>query len=376
MTQQWIPAVFMRGGTSKGVFFREDALPAPGPDRDALYLSVMGSPDPYGRQLDGMGGGVSSLSKVVSVRPSDRPDADVEYTFSQVSVGTAVVDHSTNCGNLSSAVAPFALDEGLLGAVDDGPLEVRIFNTNTGALLRAALEVRGGMAAVDGDLAIPGVAGTGSPIRLDYLAPGGTKTGRVLPVGAPTTRLRVPAGEFTVSCVDVSAATVFVDAAQLGLAGSETPTQLAADSTTLGVLEQLRRAGAVAMGLATDVADVPPAGPKIAVVAAPADYRTISGDEVTGASYDLSARMISMEQPHGAIPGTGALCLAAAVQIPGTLPNLVGSAGVGATAIGTPSGVLSVTAEVTSGDGEPQVASASLFRTARTLMRGSVAVRG
>ncbi len=375
MTQQWIPAVFMRGGTSNGVFFRDEVLPPPGAQRDAVFLSVLGSPDPYGRQLDGMGGGVSSLSKVVTVCRSDRIDADVEYTFGQVAVDQPVVDYSANCGNLSSAVGPFAVDEGLLGDVPDGPLTVRIFNTNTATVLQADFEVRDGRAAVAGDLAIPGVAGTGAPMRLCYLEPGGAKTGAVLPTGDPTTDVDIAAGRQVVSCVDVSAATVFVAAADLGLTGTESPADLGADASLLACLEELRRAGAVAMGLAAHTGAVAAAGPKIAMVAPPADYTTISGARIDGDTFDVAVRMISMGQPHGAIPGTGALCVAAATRIPGTIPHRLTRAGAGAaTAIATPSGVLTVEADVTVTDGAPRVASASLYRTARALMRGSVAV--
>ncbi|MGW8379008.1 PrpF domain-containing protein [Streptomyces sp. ODS28] len=377
MAQQWVPAVFMRGGTSKGVFFREEVLPPAGEERDALFLSVTGSPDPYGRQLDGMGGGASSLSKVVSVRGSERADADVEYTFGQVAIDRPVVDYSGNCGNLSSAVGPFAVDEGVVPPPDDGFVTLRVLNTNTGKLFRSAFEVRGGTAVVSGDLEVPGVAGTGAPVRLEYLSPGGARTGSLLPAGSASTRLDTPRGPVTVSCVDASNPVVFVAAGELGLTGAETREHLASDGQLMDTLDHIRREGAVATGLAASAAAAPLANPKVAVVAAPSAYETLSGSRIAPDAFDLAVRMLSMEQVHGAVPGTGALCLAVATQIPGTVPHRLTSARPGApTRLGTPSGVLPVEADVVAGDGVAQARTASLYRTARPLMRGAVAVPG
>jgi 2-methylaconitate cis-trans-isomerase PrpF len=375
VAQQWIPAVFMRGGTSKGVFFRDEMLPSPGAQRDALFLSVLGSPDPYGRQLNGMGGGTSSLSKVVSVQRSSRPDADVEYTFGQVSVDRPVVDYSGNCGNLSSAVGPFAVDEGLIPRPADGPVTLRVYNTNTRKVFHSTFEVRGGSAVVAGDFVMAGVAGSGAPIRLDYLAPAGAKTGVLLPTGGATVELAICDRSMTVSCVDASNPVVFVSAADLGLSATESVTALASDHSLLQTLDRIRRAGAVAMGLAASCGDVPLANPKVAVVAAPANYRTISGCPVAHDSFDLAVRMVSMERIHPAVTGTGALCVAVATQVPGTIPQQLTRGQSGArTRIGTPSGVVTVDADVVLEHESPHVRSASLYRTARRLMRGEVAV--
>ncbi|WP_308817363.1 PrpF domain-containing protein [Pseudonocardia alni] len=375
MAQSWVRASYMRGGTSKGLFFREEDLPEPGPERDDLFLAVTGSPDPYGRQLDGMGGGVSSLSKVVSVRASGRTDVDLEYTFGQVAVDRPLVDYSGNCGNLSSAVGPFAVDEGLLGPVPDGEVTLRILNTNTGKILRAAFAVEAGAAEVSGDLRIPGVAGSGAPVRLDYLDPGGARTGALLPAGSARTRLRVDGWEFHVSCVDATNPVVFVDASSLGLTGVECPARIDDDADLLALLERLRRAGAAAMGLAGDDGVVPEANPKIAIVGRARDYHDLSGRLVEGADHDLSVRMLSMGRVHRAVTGTGALCAAVAARVPGSVLDEVGEPGpAGGLRIGSPSGVLTVEADVVVTPAGPYARSASLHRTARRLMRGAVAV--
>lgn len=377
VTQHWVTAVFMRGGTSKGVFFREEVLPPAGEERDTLFLSVIGSPDPYRRQLNGMGGGVSSLSKVVSVRRSDRTDADVEYTFGQVAIDRPVVDYSGNCGNLSSAVGPFAVDEGVIPRPDDGVVTLRLYNTNTGKLLRSTFEVRDGAAAVSGDLEIPGIAGTGAPVRLEYLSPGGAVTGSLLPTGEASTEVEVDGVPFTVSCVDASNPVVFVAARDLGLTGAEPNEDLAADHRLMDTLDHIRRAGAVAMGLAASAGEAPLANPKVAVVAAPTDYETLSGSRIARDSFDLAVRMLSMEPVHGAVTGTGAMCLAVATQIPGTIPyRLTSACPGGPTRLGCPSGVVTVEADVEVMDGVPLVRTASLYRTARRLMQGAVAAAG
>ena len=220
-----LPAVFMRGGTSRAIIFHARDLP----DRaqwDPIFLAAMGSPDPNGRQLDGMGGGVSSLSKVCILAPSDREDADIDYTFAQVQIREAAVDYRGNCGNMSSAVGPFAVDEGIVRPNGDTAI-VRIFNTNTRKLIRSTFPLQDGHAATEGDLAIPGVAGTGAPVRLDFLTPGGATTGKLLPTGAPLDRLDVPGlGPIEVSMVDAANACVFVRARDLGLTGRELPDEL------------------------------------------------------------------------------------------------------------------------------------------------------
>ena len=216
MTQQAIPAVFMRGGTSKALMLHASDLPSDRADWAPLFTAAMGTPDPFGRQLDGMGGGVSSLSKVCVLAPSDRQDADIDYTFAQVLIREARVDYRGNCGNMSSAVGPFAVDEGLIRA-DGDTATVRIFNTNTGKLIHATFPIEDGRARTDGDLVIPGVGGSGAPIRLDFVEPGGATTGKLLPSGQALDRLEVPGlGSIEASLVDAANAAVFVRAARCG----------------------------------------------------------------------------------------------------------------------------------------------------------------
>jgi len=224
MPPKSIRAVFMRGGTSKAIIFREQDLPAGDDARDALFLSALGSPDPNGRQLDGMGGGVSSLSKACIVGPPSRPDADVDYTFAQVEIGTAKVDYASNCGNMSAAIGPFAVEEGLVDAPRDGLAVVRIHNTNTGKIIVAQFPVEGGRLVADGDLALDGVAGTAAPIRLDFTDPGGAGTGRLLPTGRTADALDVPGlGALRVSLIDAANPAVLVEAASVGMDGTESP---------------------------------------------------------------------------------------------------------------------------------------------------------
>lgn len=368
MAQQWIPAVFARGGTSKGLFFHERDLPAPTAERDAVFLSALGSPDPHGRQLDGMGGGISSLSKVVVVRPTDHPGADVEYDFGQVDVRSAVVDHSANCGNLSAAVGPFAVDEGLVTA-PDGPATVRLHNTNTDKVVHATFAVRDGTAEVRGPLAIPGVAGTGSPIELSYLDPAGSRTGHLLPTGSAAEDLATDSGVFRVSVVDAANPVVFVAAGDVGLRGGESPDDIESHPEITRRLDDIRRAAAVAAGLSATTSAAPLAVPKVAAVAPPAPYTTLAGDEVGADAVDLLVRVVSMGQLHRALPGTAALCCAVACHIPGSLLNEI-APDLRDVRLGSPSGPVDAGADVEG----TRARSASLYRTARPLMRGTVAV--
>ena len=248
------PAVFMRGGTSRAIMFHAKDLPAR-EAWDPIFLAAMGSPDPNGRQLNGMGGGISSLSKVCVLAPSQREDADIDYTFAQVQIREAQVDYRSMCGNMSSAVGPFAVDEGLLRPNGDQAV-VRIFNTNTRKIVRSTFPLVEGRAATDGTLAIPGVAGTGAPVRLDFLSPGGATTGRLLPTGHVINELTVPeAGTIPVSMIDAANACVFVRASDLGLTGRELPEALDQDAALLAKLQRIRRAASVAMGIARDEAE-------------------------------------------------------------------------------------------------------------------------
>jgi 2-methylaconitate cis-trans-isomerase PrpF len=277
MTLRSTRAVFMRGGTSKALMFRAQDLP---PDPNPLFLAAMGSPDPNMRQLDGMGGGVSSLSKVCIIGPPSRADADVDYTFAQIGIDVPEVDYAGNCGNMSSAIGPFAVDEGLVPTPPDGEAVVRIHNTNTSKIIVARFPVRAGRAVVAGDLALDGVAGTGAPIRLDFTDPGGSKTGKLLPSGNATDRLEIPGhAPLRASLVDAANPCVFIAAVDLGLAGHELPTALERDKPLLETLEALRRAASVRMGLAPtlEAAARITSIPKLGLLSAPQETTLLSG---------------------------------------------------------------------------------------------------
>jgi 2-methylaconitate isomerase len=373
-----LPAVFMRGGTSRAIMFHARDLP----DRtewDPIFLAAMGSPDPNGRQLDGMGGGISSLSKVCILAPSDRADADIDYTFAQVQIREPRVDYRSNCGNMSSAVGPFAVDEGIVHPNGDTAV-VRIFNTNTRKIIRSTFPLdEGGCAATDGDLAIPGVAGTGAPVRLDFLAPGGATTGKLLPTGKPTDRLDIPgSGPIEVSMVDAANACVFVRASDLGLTGRELPDELERDLALLEKLQAIRRQASLAMGIAKDDAEARTvaAVPIIGFVAPPMDAPTLSGDPIIASQVDLTVRFLSNGQPHRALPLTASLCTAVAASIAGTLVSQALAPGAGAQVrIGMPSGILTVGAEVDQDAAGHWVAhSGAFYRTARRLFDGRIYV--
>ncbi len=381
MKQIKLRAVFMRGGTSNAIVFRAQDLPRERARWDAIFLAAIGSPDPNGRQLDGMGGGVSSLSKVCVVGPPSRPDADVDYTFAQVAVADAVVDYSANCGNMSSAMGPFAVDEGLVPASGDTAV-VRIHNTNTNKIIVARFPLDDGLAAVDGELALPGVAGPGAPIRLEFLDPGGAVTGKLLPTGAASETLEaldaLGLGRLTVSLVDAANPCVFVPAEALGASGDEMPDALSADRDLLDKLEAIRRAASVRMGIAATpeqagrVASVP----KVALVSGPRAAKTLSGGSMAAADMDVTVRMLSMGQPHRAVPLTGSLCLAVAARIEGSVVNRAARAPAASgddIRIAQPSGLTVVAAEVRD-EGGWVADSAVVYRTARRLMEGAVLV--
>ncbi|KAA2214105.1 2-methylaconitate cis-trans isomerase PrpF family protein [Teichococcus oryzae] len=380
MIQRSLPAVFMRGGTSKALMLHARDLPADRAAWTPIFTAAMGTPDPYGRQLDGMGGGVSSLSKVCILAPSERRDADIDYTFAQVLIKEVRVDYKGNCGNMSSAVGPFAVDEGLLRAEGDSAT-VRIFNTNTQKIIHATFPIENGRARYDGDLAIPGVGGTGAPIRLDFVQPGGATTGKLLPSGAERDMLEVPGfGPLEVSLVDAANAAVFVRARDIGLTGLELPDQLEANQAMLDLLQAIRLQAAVRMGIAPDVeaARGITSVPYIGFVSPPAEGRTLSGETVRAEEVDLVARVLSNGQPHRALPLTVSLCTAVAARISGTVvaEALSPAAGEGALRIGMPSGVLTVGADVAREDGAWVARAGSFYRTARRLFDGRVWVPG
>lgn len=374
-----IRAVFMRGGTSKALMFRARDLPADRAKWDAIFLAAMGSPDEYGRQLDGMGGGLSSLSKVCIVGPPSRDDADVDYTFAQVVVTEAHVDYGGNCGNMSSAIGPFAIEEGLVEAPRNGEAAVRIHNTNTGKIILARFPVEDGALAADGDFTLDGVSGTAAPIKLEFLDPGGAKTGVLLPTGSPVDELEVEGhGNIAASCIDAANPCVFVAAESVGKTGTELPDQLERDADFLNRMEAIRRAGSVRMGIAADLAA---AGkitsvPKVAIVCPPREAATLSGRTLAPTDADIGIRMISVGLPHRAVPITGAICLAVAARVPGSLPHALCRSAEGPIRIGHASGTTVVDAEVAPGpDGRLRALYGAVFRSARRLFEGSVLAR-
>ncbi len=365
MTQRRIPAVFMRGGTSRCLVFHERDLPPAGLERDRILLAALGSPDPYARQLDGLGGGISSLSKACIIGPSSHPDADVDYTFAQVEVTKPVVDYTGNCGNCSSSVGPFAIDEGLVRG-SDGETLVRIHNTNTRKIILAHVPTTGGEAEVTGDFELPGVAGKGARIALDFVDPGGAGTGRLLPTGRPQDEVAgVPA-----SLVDASNAVVFVRAVDVGLTGAERPEAVDADRAVCARLEEIRVAAAELMGMPRSAAT-----PKVAVVAPPAGFTALDGSAYQADQADVLARVISMGNCHRAFALTAAMCLAVAARIPGTLVRECSTARDDADVrLGHPSGVLPLDARVVTRAGAPWAERVTVYRTARRLMEGVVRV--
>ncbi len=374
-----LPATWMRGGTSKGLFFDPADLPADPAQRDALLLRVLGSPDPYGTQVDGLGGATSSTSKVALVSRSNRPGFDVDYCFGAVVVGEPVIDWSGNCGNLSAAVGVFALCRGLIVANGDGIVAVRIWQANLNEAIVAHIPIRDGQPVEDGDFKLAGVAFPGAEIALDFLDPGGEAA--LLPSGQPTDRLMVPGlGEIEASLLNAGNPTLFVRAADLGLTGCETRAEFNRDVELLARCEAIRARGAVAMGLAASAEEATarrPHTPKLAFVAPARDYCASDGASVDAADVDLIARILSMGALHHAFTGTGAVALAVASVLPGTLVHalLEGRLVSGdAVRIGHAAGVMAVGASVIEEAGRWRAEKVMLRRSARRLMEGWVLV--
>lgn len=378
MPQLRIPAVYMRGGSSKGVFFHARDLPPAGPARDALLLRVVGSPDPYGKQIDGMGGATSSTSKVVVITPSCRPDCDVDYLFGAPAIEAPVIDWSGNCGNLSAAVGPFAISEGLVEAPRDGLAMVRIWQANLGKRILAHVPMVNGEVQEEGDFRFDGVAFPAAEVVLDFLDPAGTD-GSVLPSGQLVDELDVPGlGRLPVTLLNAGNPTVFAYAESFGLSGTETQAQVNGDAALLERLEAVRATGAVAMGLARTAAQATaerPHTPKLCLIAPPQTYQVAGGKQVPAEAIDVIARMISMGKLHHAIPGTGAVAVAVAAALPGTLVNqLTGDLGGRQVRMGHTAGTVVVGAQAREIDGSWQVEKASMSRSARRLMEGWVRV--
>ncbi|WP_225548497.1 2-methylaconitate cis-trans isomerase PrpF [Chromobacterium violaceum] len=385
-----IPAAYMRGGTSKGVFFRLQDLPEaarqPGAARDALLLRVIGSPDPYGKQIDGMGGATSSTSKTVIVSRSARPDHDVDYLFGQVAIDKAFVDWSGNCGNLSAAVGPFAIANGLIDPARipaDGFCTVRIWQANIGKTIVAHVPVANGQVQETGDFELDGVTFPAAEVRLEFLDPadeGEGDGGAMFPTGKLVDTLEVPGvGAFPATLINAGIPTIFVNAADIGYTGTELQDAINSDPAALARFETIRAHGALKMGLIKHLDEISSRQhtPKIAFVAPPADYVSSSGKPVKASDIDVLARAMSMGKLHHAMMGTAAVAIGTAAAIPGTLVNLAAGGGKRqAVRFGHPSGTLRVGAQAREAHGEWVVTKAEMSRSARVLMEGWVRVPG
>lgn len=376
MSQLKIPAVLMRGGTSKGLFFRADSLPQNAEQCNRILLRAIGSPDPYGKQIDGIGGGTSSTSKIVIVGKSERQDADVDYLFGHVAIGDALIDYSGNCGNLTAAVGPFAIEEKLVDATE-GVTTVRIWQANIDKHIVAHVPVRNGQPVVEDDFQFDGVAFPGAEIKLEFLDPAGGSSGKLFPTGNKTDTLDIPEiGKLKVTLIDVGNPTVFVKAKDLDLSGLEMPEQINHNPELLRRFELIRAHAAVAMGLAESIEQATaerPATPKISFVAKPADYTSSAGKGIAKGEYDLAARIVSMGKLHHAYTGTGAIALAVAANVTGTVvAQTLGKALSGGRELrfGQPSGITVMGAEVSGKGNDWQVAKVVMSRSARRLMEG------
>ncbi|QFZ87199.1 2-methylaconitate cis-trans isomerase PrpF [Variovorax paradoxus] len=385
-----IPATYMRGGTSKGVFFRLQDLPeaaqVPGKSRDALLLRVIGSPDPYGKQIDGMGAATSSTSKTVILSRSERPGHDVDYLFGQVSIDQPFVDWSGNCGNLSSAVGPFAISNGLIDAARvprDGVAVVRIWQANIGKTIVAHVPMTGGAVQETGDFELDGVTFPAAEVQLEFMDPAADEDGAggaMFPTGNLVDDLHVPGlGTLQATMINAGIPTVFVNAEALGYTGAELQDAINGDAAALARFEAIRAHGALRMGLirTLDEAASRQHTPKVAFVAKPAGYTASSGKAVAAGDIDLLVRALSMGKLHHAMMGTAAVAIGTAAAIPGTLVNLAAGGGAReAVRFGHPSGTLRVGAQATQVEGEWRVTKAVMSRSARVLMEGWVRVPG
>lgn len=374
-----LPVAIMRGGTSKGVYLLESDLPRDKTQWESLLLRLMGSPDK--KQIDGLGGSQSVTSKVAIIKRSERSDADVDYTFAQVSVDKPLVSYKGNCGNISSGVGPFAIEKGLVAAAGD-VTPVRIYNTNTDKIIIAEVHTPGGKVEYEGDFAIAGVPGTASPIKLKFVNPAGTLGHGLLPTGNALDVLDVPGfGQTAVSIVDAANPLVFVRAKDLGLRGDELPVELDSDPEKLDLLEKVRGLAAVKLGIIKDYvrsAWDTPGIPKMTFVAEAADYVTADGKEIKENEIDLLSRMMSMQKTHPSYAMTGAMCTAAAAVIPGSIVNQVLSEGADTRfiRIGHPGGVLECGVDYQENETAPVIDDTFGFRTANFLMEGIANVRG
>lgn len=382
MTQIKIAAVYMRGGTSKGVFFCADNLPCDTSERDSILLRVIGSPDAYGKQIDGMGGATSSTSKVAIISKSERENCDVDFLFGAVAINAPFIDWSGNCGNLTAAVGPFAICQGLMEACANGVQRVHIWQANIGKRIIAHVQMRDGQVLEEGDFELDGVSVPAAEIKLEFLDPGGagdeSSGGHMFPTGHVVDVLEIAGlGNLEATLINAGNPTVIIKAESLGLKGTELQHDFDGNESLLNLCEAIRAQGAVVMGLATNTRQATsqrPATPKLAFVSPPQSYRASNGKPVAAESIDLNARILSMGKLHHAMTGTGAIALAVAAVIPGTLVERCLGKRCESICFGHPSGTLRVGANAVFEQGEWKVTSAKMSRSARRLMEGWVCV--
>ena len=382
-----IPATYIRGGTSKGVFFSLADLPAPaqqpGASRDALLLRVIGSPDPYGKHTDGMGGATSSTSKTVIVSPSQQPGHDVDYLFGQVSIDQPFVDWSGNCGNLSAAVGPFAISQGMLPPEripENGFVDVKIWQANIGKTIINRVPITRGQVQETGDFDLDGVTFPAAEIAVDFMDPADDEGSAMFPTGNLVDSLDVPGeGSLNATLINAGIPTIFLNAAELGYTGCELQDDINGSNETLARFETIRAHGAIKMGLISELAEAEGRQhtPKVAFVAPAESYTASSGKAVERQNIDLVVRALSMGKLHHAMMGTAAVAIGTAAAVPGTLVNTAAGGGERDQVVfGHPSGTLKVGAEGALVDGEWQVRKASMSRSARVLMEGWVRIPG
>ena len=383
-----IPATYMRGGTSKGVFFRLTDLPEaarkPGAARDALLLRVIGSPDPYGKQIDGMGAATSSTSKTVILSKSSRPDHDIDYLFGQVSIDKPFVDWSGNCGNLSAAVGPFGISNGLVDPAripENGIATLRIWQANIGKTIVAHVPISEGQVQETGDFELDGVTFPAAEVQLEFMDPADdSDAGSLFPTGNLVDDLHVPGvGTFKATLINAGIPTIFVNAADIGYTGIELQDDINNDVEALSRFETIRAYGALRMGLINSLEEAATRQhtPKVAFVAPPASYQASSGKTVEASDIDLLVRALSMGKLHHAMMGTAAVAIATAAAVPGTLVNLAAGGGErDVVRFGHPSGTLRVGAQARQVKGDWKVTKAIMSRSARVLMEGWIRVPG
>ena len=377
MSQKWIKATYYRGGTSKGVFFQKKDLPTSDQNKlNELFLKVIGSPDTNQRQLNGMGGGVSSVSKCVIISPSERDDADIDYNFIQIAIDKPIAEWNNNCGNLSGAVGPYAVQEGIIKP-KEGENLVRIYQVNTDKIIHSTFQVKDGKPLIEGDYSIAGVHGSGSKVRLDYIEPGGSGTGKLLPTGNVIDEIEIKDyGKIKVSIVDAATPLVYLLAEDIGLNGTETPDELDAKTDKMNLIQKIRRKSAHIIGLSNSENEAPMNTPRIGIVTSPKDYVSLDKTKISSDDQDITTRMFSMEKTHKAIMGTAGVNIGVAAAIDGTIPNKVKRKNSDPLELraGNPSGIMTAGAIIENKNGKPFAKSAIFFRTFRPLMRGEVLV--